>query len=455
MLRSATFKAGLLALVFALMAASLAMAQVTGLYYQEVEKDGRIYVFNTPEKYQTWQQTGDMGIAITLIGRGPNGETIVAENETAADLYFYKHDLPGYERPTPKPATPDFTVSYKDAKTTFEFKNAKIAFYNRFQGRYTLLQPEVGDDVGSFRIRRFHTIFEGTVYKVWKAKLQVNWTGADSVTDVVQSGSTVTRSRIRGPVLDDAELQWAKYPLATVWAGQGKVFFGRQELTSDTRLQFVDRSITSERFSVKRDQGVALIGQNRTKLFEYQAGLYNGNGPNQANNDNKQYGTVQRLVFTPLGELSLAESSLDYPDTPRLAIGAAAWQNTTGAGATERDLNRFGGELAFKLRGFNAVGEYYTETIDPVAAGPDIDTDGYYAQAGYLFPNKLFEIAGRYAVVSPDVAGPSQDTTETGVATSWYWDKHNHKIQADYRILKDDRTDREDKEWRLQLQLVF
>lgn len=454
MVGSLRVKAGLVALAVFLVALSAASAQVTGLCYQEVEKEGRIYVFNTPEKYKTWQQTGDMVGSIILDGRGPNGETVVAENETAADLYFFKHDLPGYERPTPKAASPEFTITYKDAKTTVEGKNAKISFYNRFQGRYTLVQPEAGDDVGSFRIRRFHTIFEGTVYKVWKAKLQVNWTGTDIVTDVTQSGTTISRTRSRGPVLDDAELQWAKYPLATVWVGQGKVFFGRQELTSDTRLQFVDRSIASERFSVKRDQGIALIGQSRTKLFEYQAGLYNGNGPNQVSNDNQQHGTVQRLVFTPLGEFPLAESSLDYPDTPRLAIGGEAWQNTLGIGTSERDVTRYGAELAFKVQGFNAVGEYYIETIDPMA-GSEQDTDGYYAQAGYLFPNKLFEIAGRYSVVSPEVSGPSQDQTEIGVATSWYWDKHNHKIQADYRILEDERTGNEDKEFSLQLQLVF
>src|SRR5215217_7381473 len=110
MLRSVTFKAGfkagLFALVLALAVASVAMGQVTGLYYQEIEKDGRIYVFNTPEKFQSWQQTGDMGTAVTLIGRGPNDETIVAENDTAMDLYLFKHNLPAYERPTPKPAKP-------------------------------------------------------------------------------------------------------------------------------------------------------------------------------------------------------------------------------------------------------------------------------------------------------------------------------------------------------------
>src|SRR5436305_14285482 len=104
MRRKALFKAGLLALALALSAATAARAQVAGLYYQEVEKDGRVYVFNTPEKFHSWESSGDMGVAVSLIGRGPNGETIVAENETAMDLYLFKHNLPAYERPTPKPA---------------------------------------------------------------------------------------------------------------------------------------------------------------------------------------------------------------------------------------------------------------------------------------------------------------------------------------------------------------
>jgi hypothetical protein len=47
-----------------------------------------------------------MGTSITLVGRGPNGETVVAENDTAIDLYLFKHDLPAYERPSPAPPPP-------------------------------------------------------------------------------------------------------------------------------------------------------------------------------------------------------------------------------------------------------------------------------------------------------------------------------------------------------------
>ena len=85
MRRTPLFVAGVLVLL-ALVLAPVAMAQVTGLYYKEVEKDGRVYVFNTPERFQSWSQSGDMGTAVTLPGRGANGETIVGENETRAEL---------------------------------------------------------------------------------------------------------------------------------------------------------------------------------------------------------------------------------------------------------------------------------------------------------------------------------------------------------------------------------
>ena len=174
--RSSRFLAGLLALVIVLAAAPIASAQVMGLYYKEVEKDGRVYVFNTPERFKSWSESGELGTAITMTGIGANGETVVAENETALDLYLFRHNLEGYDRPTPKPATPGFTVGWKDGKTTIESKQARLDISNRLQLRFTQEMPETGDDVGSFRIRRGKTKFEGWVYnKSLTYELQLNW----------------------------------------------------------------------------------------------------------------------------------------------------------------------------------------------------------------------------------------------------------------------------------------
>jgi len=326
---------------------------------------------------------------------------------------------------------------------------------NRLQSRYTLTDPEVGDSVGSFRIRRLKTSFEGMAFGDWKYKVQVNWVGGTVVNAVSQSSSgAVSTTRSNSPILEDAQVEYMRNPLAVPWIGQGKAFFGRQELTSSGRQQFVDRSIVNNRFTASRDQGVGLTGSTEAKTFEYNVGVYNGNGINQSTNDNEDYLTVARVVWTPFGEYKLEESSLDYPASPRLALGVSGYQNTVGADTSERDITRLNGEFAFKVNGLNMVGEYYTEESEPLT-GPSLDTDGFYYQLGYLFPNRIFEIAGRYAVISPDVAVDS-DQIETRLGLNAYFSKsHEYKLQADYGQVEDELRNTKDKEARLQLQLWF
>ncbi len=440
--------------------ASVASAQVSGLYYKEVEKDGRVYVFNTAAAAANFAASGEMGVSITLVGRAEGGKTLVAENETAIDLYLFKHNLPGYERPAPaKEKTFDERVFYKDGKTNIVMKTGTVQISNRVQVRYTRTDPEVGDELGSFAIRRMKTAIEGSLTGIpIKFKLQANWVGTDYVTGVSQATSgAVTTTRRRGPILEDAEVWYTANPMATVWLGQGKAFFGRQELTSSGRQQFVDRSITSARFAPARQIGIGLIGVNQNKTFEYNLGIYNGGSENAINtttNDNDETMTVGRVAWTPMGEYKLEDSSLDYPDTPKFLIAGAILNDTRGTGSAETDVDRQGLELGFKLRGFNVLGEYFTESSQRVGTA-EVDTDGYWLQAGWLFPSKKHEIALRLAEISPDVTGPSQDRTETGVAFSWYFDKHNQKLQFDYRTIEDDRLGTEDDEIRLQYQLIF
>ncbi len=99
----------IVAFAVAIAAVTAATAQVTSLYYQEVVKDGRVYVFNTPERFKAFSVSGEMGPNITLVGRGSKGETVVAENETALDLYLFRHDLPAYDPPAAKNDPPAAT----------------------------------------------------------------------------------------------------------------------------------------------------------------------------------------------------------------------------------------------------------------------------------------------------------------------------------------------------------
>jgi phosphate-selective porin len=357
-----------------------------------------------------------------------------------------------------------------DKGLKFESGDGRFGFTinNRAQIRFTEEQPDEGESESAFRIRRYKFKIEGFAFRHWKFKLQTNFA----------SGS------VRGnndALLEDVEFQYSKHRLLQPWLGQGKAFFGRQELTSSGNLQFVDRSIASERFAAKRHIGVGLVGLDQDSRFEYNLGVYNGEGINRVDNPGDGLLAVGRAVWTPLGKVGLAESAFDYPESSRLAVGASAYSNKLEATTTnelvvvtdpgtglptgevdtvtvqllpQRDVVRGGVELAYKLRGFNAVAEWYTESQETDGAA-DADTDGGYAQVAYLFPGRRFEVAGRYSVISPDVSGPSADLTEEGVAVSYYLLEHLYKIQGDYRRLGNDATDADTDEFRLQFQFVF
>ena len=169
MRKSLVIAAGLCLLVLGLAASAVAQQPLMGLYYNEVEKDGRVYVFNTPERFASWSAGGEIGTAVTLVGRAVDGKTLVAENETAVDLYLFKHNLPGYDRPTPKPYAPAFDIAWKDGKTTIKSKQAELNISNRMQIRFTHEDLDTNSSTSkperdSFRLRRMKMKFDGWVY---------------------------------------------------------------------------------------------------------------------------------------------------------------------------------------------------------------------------------------------------------------------------------------------------
>ncbi len=441
MRRKALFKASLLALALALSTAAVTRAQVTGLYYQEVEKDGRVYVFNTPEKLQSWEQTSDMGIAITLIGRGPNGETVVAENETAADLYFFKHSLPGYDRPTPKAAAPAFNVSWKDGKTTITSKQSELVISNRMQFRFTEQMPEVGDDKGSFRVRRAKTKFEGWAYnKNLTYELQLNWADSANVLEDAVINYDFTKGK--------KEFQ--------LKAGQYKVPFGRQELTSSGSQQFVDRSAVSNLFARGRDIGVQVWGTPLGGKLDWRVGAFNGNGRTVSANDNDKFQYDARVTFQPFGDVKYSESDFESTDRPLFAI-AGQWESNDRQGATtNNDVDReiVGGDVVFKFKGFSFFGEVFEASDDP-ETGLDKDLSGFNAQAGYFLVRNKFEIAARFAEIDPNSDLDNDEQEERGLALNYFWNKHAHKLQLDYRQIESKATRITDKELRLQYQVIF
>lgn len=445
MSRSFRLMAGLLALVIALAAAPIASAQVMGLYYKEVEKDGRVYVFNTPERFKSWSESGELGTAITMTGIGANGETVVAENETALDLYLFRHNLEGYERPTPKPAVPGFTVGWKDGKTTIESKQARIDISNRLQVRFTQEMPETGDDVGSFRIRRMKTKFEGWVYnKNLTYELQLNWPDtANPLEDAVVNYDFTNGKKA-----------------FQLRAGQFKVPFGRQELTSSGNQQFVDRSLVVNRFARGRDIGLQVWGTPLAGKLDWRVGVFNGNGRTVSRNDNDEYQYNARLTFQPFGDVRYSEGDFEATDRPLFAIAGqyetnerpVAVAGTTPAHNVEREI--VGADAVFKFKGFSLYGEWFDSTNDRDVLA-DFDDGGFVAQAGYFIVPQKFELAARFAQIDPNNDRDDDEQEERGVAMGYFFNKHAHKLQADYRQVENVATDVTNDEFRLQYQIIF
>lgn len=445
--RSSRFLAGMLvlmALSTALAAVPSASAQVMGLYYKEVEKDGRIYVFNTPERYQSWSESGELGTAITMTGIGANGETVVAENETALDLYLFRHNLEGYDRPTPRPETLPFKLGWKDGKTSIEAKGFKLDLSNRVQIRFTQEMPETGDDVGSFRIRRAKTKFEGWVYnKNLTYELQLNWPDTSNP-------------------LEDANINYdfTGRKAFMIKAGQFKVPFGRQELTSSGSQQFVDRSLVVNRFARGRDIGVQLWGTPMAGKLDWRVGVFNGNGRTTSRNDNDDYQYNARLTFQPFGDVKYSEGDLESSDRPLFAIAGqyeinerpVAAAGTAPAHNTEREI--VGADAVFKYKGFFLYGEWFDSTNDRDLLA-DFDDGGFVAQAGYFVIPQKFELAARFAQIDPNNDRDDDEQEERGVAIGYFFNKHAHKLQADYRQVENVATDVTNDEFRLQYQIIF
>jgi hypothetical protein len=65
------------------------------LYFREVEKEGRIYVFARKRQLELWQASEEIGNqATTRIGEGPEGKTLVFDSDDAIYLYHLHHGLP-------------------------------------------------------------------------------------------------------------------------------------------------------------------------------------------------------------------------------------------------------------------------------------------------------------------------------------------------------------------------
>ncbi|MBI4126414.1 MAG: hypothetical protein HY465_02865, partial [Deltaproteobacteria bacterium] len=344
-----------------------------------------------------------------------------------------------------------------------------VHLQGRVQGRYTYLAVDGGSDTSTFSVPRAELQIDGfTLERTLKFFFQMNMasTNAGRTTTVCAPPACATTTTVVSnttglAVLNDYYIDWVPTPLFGIQAGQFKVPFLIQQLTSSTKQQFVDRSIlsTSSFFDLGRDIGGNIHGALFQEHLRYAVFVLNGDGVNNFNRNDRAMMTGVRLEVPLLGTYEYTESDTSHSLAHNLGFGLAydfnegssALQAGTIAAFTKTHHGTV--DIGYKYRGFSVqTAAVASRTLE----GASLTNWGYNGQIGVFVVPKIVEVAGRAA-----------GTLLTGVTNRYeyvagfnFFPKgigHGIKFQTDYSFLMNSQgtPNQNDHQFRVAVNVVF
>lgn len=288
--------------------------------------------------------------------------------------------------------------------------------------------------------------------------------------DLMERGSfKLELATIPNAQLLEARFDFDPLPWLRITAGRFKVPFSRQELTSESRLQIIDRP-RFVKATPGRQIGIAVqtqfgIGDTADDLITLSGGVFNGESAKEqapVNNIDEHFLYASRLEIAPFGQPALMEGDLrDAAERrlPALVVGASWSYNSTGEDTGNYEQRNVGADLGFYWQGLSLYGEVFRSDRD--YNNDDLNTDyagfGWNIQAGYFIPapyvRERLELVGRVEEFDPQRAHDEDRADEvqpsnsgTGPANSngtqasrnyvaglnWYFFGHDLKLQANY-----------------------
>ncbi|MFI5139492.1 MAG: porin [Sphingobacteriales bacterium] len=212
-------------------------------------------------------------------------------------------------------------------------------------------------------------------------------------------------------------------------AGQFKIPFSLESLTTDAQLEFIDRSQAVEALAGRskdvisyasnqqgRDIGVQVNGSfaksDDAYLFDYTFGVFNGAGYDVTtdNNDHKDFGG--RLAIHPI---------------KNMVIGADFYNGLANYGTPAKNYtrNRAGFDARYVIGALSLQAEYDKGT-DGI-----IKRDGWYGQAAYYVIPKKLQLAARYDTYDPNKTVKTDRTTVYTGGVNYFFNDWT-KIAVDY-----------------------
>ena len=251
-----------------------ALAQ--GLYYKEILKDGRYYVFNNARNAELFETGGEMGVAITLPGAGPDGATVIGDSERALQLFFFKHGI-AYAVPDPPPPPPP--------AGPFRLTGLVFGDYYGFASNHL---PAFEDQHGLW-LRRGYFTFDYTHNPRVSSRLRFEMNSNGKL-----AGGALT------PYVKDAYVRWNFHGRQNLMLGiQPSLTF--EFVESIWGLRHIEKTpLDLYRVDSSRDTGVTLFGPlNETQTMRYAVQFGNESGNNAEADKFKGYRAVVRHETNP------------------------------------------------------------------------------------------------------------------------------------------------------------
>jgi phosphate-selective porin OprO/OprP len=358
-----------------------------------------------------------------------------------------------------KEVTKSKPLDYKLGKG-FTFTSAdekfQLSLGGRIQFRYTFMDNDSGNDTSQFDAKRVRLVLQGYAYsKDLTYKLEID------PRQLAQSKDDSTRGG-----LVDAFINYKVMDELQFLVGQTKVKYAYSNIQSDSALMFVDRVPWIGSFAPGYELGAFAYGKFAGGLVDYALSGTNGDGQTNAANTNHN-AFAARVGFSPLGAMSNDEPDLAVGKKPLFTVGANYFYNNLNTGENTssygtawngyKDLQNFGFDAHFKWMGIALQGEALYAQGDNKTTDAGKRALGWYTQLGYNITPKI-GLAVRYSQYDKDRAKSGDLQSEQIGAVSYYFDKHNLKVQADVGNIHKQtgavtRTD--DMQYRVQAQLVF
>lgn len=271
----------------------------------------------------------------------------------------------------------------------------------------------VGDSA-LFFLRRARVALQGdiTSWASYRAQVEIRNLGTSSTTPATVAGTDLYIGLRAG--------HW------TGFVGQFKVPFSLEALLGSSTLELPDRSIVVGDLAPNRDIGAATEWRSDSSL-SLQLGVFNGEGPNHADNPDRKMSMVGRAVLSPWRGIEVGGAAVDYPDS--IWIDADV-QTRRGAWALRSEYLRRNAFAAHdKLEGWYALASYRlpreplqlvgrVEQIDSTRVRRDRVT-GYTAGAQYLFKGDDLKVQASYGIFVEQGAAVSNNRLIVQMQARW------------------------------------